>query len=108
MRRNTFDPVTPLSNAISANQRLGNNARLIKQIGGWGHCTGSHPSLCTARATRAYFLEGTLPAEKQSACGVDRGPFDPVDGLALGGLNEEEADLAEAWRQWSESWEWRI
>lgn len=83
---------------MAANQRLGNNARLIQQIGGFGHCAVGHFSYCTALATREYFLDGTVPDQKHTACQVDQVPFQPwVPTYAFGGQDEE--DLRQAWTE---------
>ena len=102
LRRNTYDPVTPLHYAQLANQRLGNNARLIQQTDGVGHTASGQASLCTAAATRAYFLDGTLPKEKLTQCAVDQLPFVPLPGG--GGMAErgEDAQLRKALRELSE------
>lgn len=75
---------------MAANQRMGNNARLIQQIGGYGHCAIGHVSYCTALATRQYFLDGKVPAEKHTACTVDQVPFQPFEpsGALVGGDDE--------------------
>lgn len=102
LRRNTYDPVTPLHYAQLANQRLSNNARLIQQTDGVGHTASGQVSLCTAAATQAYFLDGTLPKEKLTQCTVDQLPFVPLPGG--GGMSErgEDAQLLKAWRELSE------
>lgn len=94
--RNTYDPVTPLANALLANDRLGNNARLIQQVGGLGHAAISHISYCTLSATQEYFLDGKLPAKKHSLCKVDQKPFVPFEAGATS-FGEGEVELIEAW-----------
>ncbi|KZS94306.1 alpha/beta-hydrolase [Sistotremastrum niveocremeum HHB9708] len=59
---NTADPITPLINAKATNTLLGDSSRLIIQDSN-GHCSLSTASLCTAKALKAYFLEGTLPQD---------------------------------------------
>ncbi|CAE6529513.1 unnamed protein product [Rhizoctonia solani] len=56
------DPVTPLSAAQKMVQSFGNQSAALLVQEGFGHCTVAHPSLCTAKAIRDYFLEGKVPA----------------------------------------------
>ncbi|KAI4224594.1 MAG: hypothetical protein L6R36_004547 [Xanthoria steineri] len=55
-----LDPVTPLPNAYNAS--AGFEGSVVLEHGGYGHTSPSDPSLCTAKAIRAYFVNGTLPA----------------------------------------------
>ncbi|KAL8900415.1 MAG: hypothetical protein Q9207_005717, partial [Kuettlingeria erythrocarpa] len=55
-----YDPVTPLANAINAS--AGFEGSVVLEHGGYGHTSPAQPSLCTARAIRTYFVNGTLPA----------------------------------------------
>lgn len=66
----------------------------------FGHCSLAHPSLCTALAARAYFLNGTLPsaAGEEKHCKSDEGfmfphPGDSMEVQAEGG---EIAELRKA------------
>ncbi|KAL1948533.1 hypothetical protein VTO73DRAFT_12608 [Trametes versicolor] len=71
---NTLDPATPLRSGRLALERQGNDsARLLVQNGP-GHTSLALPSLCTAQVLRAYFANGTLPAEG-TVCQVDASPF---------------------------------
>lgn len=68
-----YDPVTPIRNAY-------NNSEVFVGSGvfthdGIGHGVTGHPSLCTAKAIRAYFQEGKLPAEDLK-CTADFDAFD--------------------------------
>lgn len=54
-----FDPLTPLQSA--QNMSTGFEGSALVQHDGYGHCSISQPSLCTAKAVRAYFQDGTLP-----------------------------------------------
>lgn len=85
-----------------ANNRLGNNARLIQQLGGLGHSTLSHVSYCTLRAFREYMLEGKVPENKHSTCKVDQKPFTPISQTVIG-FSESEAELLEAASKASEA-----
>ncbi|KAE8381941.1 TAP-like protein-domain-containing protein [Aspergillus bertholletiae] len=58
---NTFDPSTPLTSAKNLTATL--EGSVLLEQNGYGHTTLSMPSLCTAKAVRAYFMNGTLPAE---------------------------------------------
>ncbi|PYI02585.1 proteinase [Aspergillus sclerotiicarbonarius CBS 121057] len=57
---NTFDPITPL--AAAKNLTATFEGSVLLEQNGYGHTTLSMPSLCTAKAIRAYFNNGTLPA----------------------------------------------
>ncbi|PWY70874.1 hypothetical protein BO94DRAFT_590186 [Aspergillus sclerotioniger CBS 115572] len=57
---NTFDPITPL--AAAKNLTATFEGSVLLEQNGYGHTTLSMPSLCTAKAIRAYFTNGTLPA----------------------------------------------
>ena len=58
---NTFDPYTPLVSAQNASAAF--DGSVVLQHDGHGHTSTSQPSLCTAKAIRAYFVNGTLPKE---------------------------------------------
>jgi hypothetical protein len=102
-RRNTYDPVTPLAAAKDANDRLGNNAHLIQQRDGWGHCSLSQVSYCTVRAVRAYMVHGQAPNEKHTMCDVDQLPWQPFDDQTII-QDVEERELRQAWRELAEDW----
>jgi len=73
---NTLDPVTPLQDAQTMAKRFGGSL-LIHD--GYGHSSIGHPSLCTAKAIRAYFLDGQLPG-KGAVCDVQKSwPFQEHD-----------------------------
>ncbi|KAL8940270.1 MAG: hypothetical protein Q9211_002369 [Gyalolechia sp. 1 TL-2023] len=57
---NDFDIVTPLVSARNAS--AGFEGSVVLQHGGYGHTSSAQPSLCTVKAIRAYFVNGTLPA----------------------------------------------
>ncbi|CAE6417836.1 unnamed protein product [Rhizoctonia solani] len=56
------DPVTPLAAAQKMARSFGNQSAALLVQEGYGHCTIAHPSLCTAKAVRDYFLKGKVPA----------------------------------------------
>lgn len=107
--RNTYDPVTSLASAKYANERLGDNARLVQQPDGWGHCSTSQFSLCTARTTRRYMLDGTVPTEKHTLCKVDQKPWQPWDegviDFGVSTADVEDRELGEAWAALGEVWQ---
>ncbi|EIN12791.1 acid protease [Punctularia strigosozonata HHB-11173 SS5] len=98
---NTYDPVTPLVHAQMAIDRVGNNARLIQQKDGYGHCSISAASACTARRVRDYMLHGKVQEEKHLLCDVDEMPFQKVDSAGSVGatLSDDDADLWSAWKE---------
>lgn len=76
---NTYDLVSPLAEAKLVNNRLGNNARLVQQIGGLGHCALSHFSFCSAHIVREYMLYGQVPDKDHTGCPVNQVPFEPFE-----------------------------
>ncbi|EPQ57573.1 hypothetical protein GLOTRDRAFT_137872 [Gloeophyllum trabeum ATCC 11539] len=69
------DPVTPSTNAERAAQRLGNNARLLEQPGGFGHTAMSQMSFCTLPIVQSYMLYGKAPDNDRTVCQVNQLPF---------------------------------
>ncbi|KZT53796.1 alpha/beta-hydrolase [Calocera cornea HHB12733] len=65
---NTYDPITPLTNAKAVHSML-KQSTLI-QHDGYGHCSLAMISLCTARIVREYFLNGTAPVQPEVFCRV--------------------------------------
>ncbi|KAH8114404.1 TAP-like protein-domain-containing protein [Phellopilus nigrolimitatus] len=84
---NTADPVTPLNNAH----------RMSKGFDSPGHCSTSATSLCTAKAIRAYFRNGTLP-EKGTVCDVESSIFGNDLSLNVHSLSVEDQQLLRASR----------
>ncbi|KAF2486401.1 proteinase [Neohortaea acidophila] len=75
---NLYDPVTPLVNAKSNSADL--EGSVVLQNDGIGHTSVlSQASLCTARAIRAYWFNGTLPRPGTS-CPVDVPAFSLDNG----------------------------
>ncbi|KZT28847.1 hypothetical protein NEOLEDRAFT_783819 [Neolentinus lepideus HHB14362 ss-1] len=77
MMSNTYDPITPLVNAINSLELYGNNARLIQQADGYGHGAISAVSFCTLQLLQSYLLYGEVPETKHTICQVDQKPFVP-------------------------------
>lgn len=56
-----YDPCTPMRSAQTASS--GFEGSVVLTHGGHGHKFFRHPSICTTKAVRAYFVDGTLPKE---------------------------------------------
>ncbi|KAK7217470.1 hypothetical protein V2G26_005473 [Clonostachys chloroleuca] len=76
---NTYDPVTPLVSA--RNVSAGFEGSVVLQQDSYGHDSLTQASLCTAKAVRSYFINGTLPAVG-TVCPVDIPVFSGSDGWA--------------------------
>ena len=64
----TYDPVTPLVSAVSANEAfLGSQ---IVEVEGYGHCSVAVASVCLVKHLRAFLYEGILPSNYTN-CQVD-------------------------------------
>ncbi|KAH9928020.1 TAP-like protein-domain-containing protein [Epithele typhae] len=70
---NTVDPATPLTNGEAVHALLQNSSALLVQNGP-GHTSIQLTSTCTILSTRAYFADGSLPAEG-TVCEIDASPF---------------------------------
>jgi len=87
---NTLDPVTPLKNARHMAKAFG--APLLVHDG-YGHTSIAHPSICTAKAIRAFFLDGQTP-KKNAICDVQKSwPFKEHD---FSNLSIEDSSLLRA------------
>jgi len=100
----TADPVTPLSAARSMSKGFGNESATLLIQEGFGHCTLAHPSLCTAKKIRSYFLEGKVP-EYGTHCKADPGFLFPNSTAAASTVYTTCADrrLAKAMHHLSDS-----
>ena len=67
----------------------------------FGHCSLAHPSLCTAKVARAYFLEGKVP-EYGTTCDADEGFLFPVPGQEVKVLSVEDEELQKALEELAE------
>jgi len=67
---NTADPVTPVKNARSVAELLGDQAVMVEQLG-FGHTTLAQLSNCTDRIVADHIMRGVLPREKETKCKVD-------------------------------------
>ncbi|KAI0372414.1 hypothetical protein BV20DRAFT_1050746 [Pilatotrama ljubarskyi] len=93
---NTADPATPLVNGKLVHETLGNSSRLLVQDSP-GHCSLALPSLCTVRAMRAFFANGTLPQEG-TVCSVDASPF-PQHAGSVELYSAEDEEILESVRR---------
>lgn len=83
---NTGDPVTPLRNAEAMAARFHSSG--ILRLDFDGHCSISMASLCGAKAIRAYFQRGQMPAADQPACLPTSRPLISVESARELGLVE--------------------
>ncbi|KAJ7197492.1 hypothetical protein C8J57DRAFT_1418178 [Mycena rebaudengoi] len=96
-----IDPITPIGSGRRMVATFGKeNARLLHN-NGYGHCSTNHPSVCIAKAIKAYMINGTLFAEG-TICEPDDGIMFPKEGskgkLNIIGLDEEEQQLTQIMR----------
>ena len=80
-----YDPCTPLSSAKAASDKF--EGSVVLTHGGHGHKFIRHPSICTAKAVRAYFIDGELP-EKGTFCEADLPAFEVAGAGGPGAGNE--------------------
>ncbi|KAH7334281.1 Alpha/Beta hydrolase protein [Rhizoctonia solani] len=55
------DPVTPLPSAVKMSRGFGLESASLLIQQGFGHPSNAHPSLCTAKNIRDYFVDGKVP-----------------------------------------------
>ncbi|KAH7335405.1 Alpha/Beta hydrolase protein [Rhizoctonia solani] len=90
------DPVTPLAAAQKMAESFGNESAALLVQEGFGHCTVAHPSLCTAKAVRDYFLNGKVPAAG-TFCKPEPGYLFPGNETkSISALSAEDKKLWEA------------
>ncbi|KAG8683990.1 hypothetical protein FRC09_015679, partial [Ceratobasidium sp. 395] len=93
------DPVTPLSSALKMSKGFGKESATLLVQQGFGHCTSAHPSLCTYKHIRDYFVDGTVPANG-THCTPEPGFIYPTNGTnskrEVSGLDKRDAELLES------------
>ncbi|KAJ7720861.1 TAP-like protein-domain-containing protein [Mycena maculata] len=98
---NSYDPITPIASGRRMVETFGKeNARLLHN-NGYGHCSTNHPSVCVAKALKAYMINGTL-FEEGTVCEPDEGimfpPKDSEGGMHAVGYSDEDRELAHTLR----------
>ncbi|GAA6010280.1 hypothetical protein JCM11491_006246 [Sporobolomyces phaffii] len=94
----TSDPVTPLPAARRMADNFGPESATLLIQNGFGHCSVAHPSLCTAKKARSYFLDGVVP-EHNTSCDADPGflfPHDPSTAFDLSSSSPGDRTLRRA------------
>ncbi|KAG8727913.1 hypothetical protein FRC12_022147 [Ceratobasidium sp. 428] len=93
------DPVTPLTSAIKMSKGFGKESATLLVQQGFGHCTTAHPSLCTYKHIRDYFVDGTVPANG-THCTPEPGYIYPTNSTsskrAMSRLSKRDAELLKA------------
>ncbi|OJD19674.1 hypothetical protein AJ78_00406 [Emergomyces pasteurianus Ep9510] len=85
-----YDPCTPFRSAQSASE--GYEGSVLLTHGGHGHKFFRHPSICTAKAVRSYFVDGKLP-KKGAFCKADVGAFEVLGTGGEGARSQLEEKL---------------
>ncbi|KAJ7438206.1 Alpha/Beta hydrolase protein [Mycena galericulata] len=98
---NSYDPITPITSGRRMVETFGKeNARLLHN-NGYGHCSTNHPSVCIAKALKAYMINGILFSEG-TVCEPDEGLiFPPKEGdrqMRFNGYPDEDKELAHTLR----------
>ncbi|KAI9829951.1 MAG: hypothetical protein M1819_005923 [Sarea resinae] len=94
---NTRDPVTPLRKTDGLFLRSAHkmasrfNSSIVLTQDSEGHCSISSPSLCSAKAIRAYFQTSVLPAP-DTVCAVEALPFMPSSSSSSFGPGNNDND----------------
>ncbi|KAI3397104.1 hypothetical protein diail_11247 [Diaporthe ilicicola] len=94
---NMADNITPLVSARNNSAGFEDSVVLVQNS--YGHTSLAAPSVCTAKAVRAYFQTGALPRDG-AVCEPETLPFD-LPGHSIAGASDEDRELAEASRQLS-------
>ncbi|QRV97373.1 alpha/beta hydrolase family protein [Ceratobasidium sp. AG-Ba] len=85
------DPVTPLSSALKMSSGFGLESATLLIQQGFGHCTTAHPSLCTYKNVRDYFVDGKVPLNG-TYCTPEPGFIYPANDLTLMTVKSEEEE----------------
>lgn len=98
----TYDPATPLRNGRRLLKEMGENARLIAHHG-YGH-SSRDTSNCTNAIAKAFILNGTLPAEPETACYANEKPYlygvkSKTASSTVDTLNADQWDPVADWRE---------
>ena len=91
-----YDPVSPFAHARAVKERFFGAGMVIQES--MGHCSVTAPSVCTAKAVRAYFEEGRVPRD-DLVCQVKELPF---IGRVNGDFSSEDGELEDAMKRLSE------
>ncbi|KAF8599715.1 alpha/beta-hydrolase [Ceratobasidium sp. AG-I] len=90
------DPVTPLSSALHMSRGFGNESATLLIQQGYGHCTIAHPSLCTLRNVRDYFVDGKVPVNG-THCVAEPGFIYPTNNTLFtreaGAMSKDDEEL---------------
>ncbi|KAG9084527.1 hypothetical protein FRC07_013615, partial [Ceratobasidium sp. 392] len=91
------DPVTPLAAAAKMAKGFGNESATLLVQEGFGHCTTSHPSLCTQKHVHDYFVDGKVPANG-TFCTPEPGFIYPTNSTnsKRSSLSKRDTELLEA------------
>ncbi|CAE6480547.1 unnamed protein product [Rhizoctonia solani] len=73
------DPVTPLPSAVKMSRGFGLESASLLIQQGFGHPSNAHPSLCTAKNIRDYFVDGKVP-KNGTYCTPEPGWIYPING----------------------------
>ncbi|KAG8694395.1 hypothetical protein FRC08_008520 [Ceratobasidium sp. 394] len=100
------DPVTPLSSAAKMARGFGKESATLLVQQGFGHCTTAHPSLCTYKHVRDYFVNGTVPTNG-THCTPEPGYIYPANSTnskrATTVLERRDVELLESLRRLGEA-----
>ena len=105
----TYNPVTPLVSAKSAN--LAFQGSQVIEIQGYGHSSLAEPSRCLVKRLRDYLYDGILP-DGYSTCKVDQPYFPHIDDRdkvkpAAWHLEDDDDEKAfEAQAALAREWKW--
>ncbi|CAE6527681.1 unnamed protein product [Rhizoctonia solani] len=91
------DPVTPLPSAVKMSKGFGIESASLLIQQGFGHPSFSHPSLCTVKNIRDYFVDGKVP-KNGTYCTPEPGWIYPTNSTSSkrSVLTGRDKDLLEA------------